>query len=71
MTMSIGPLRGANTAKLNEVLPIKRVHVELPKFPLQHEQRCSLGAERGLAHLSHIVDMKINEVTEGFQTVNT
>jgi hypothetical protein len=38
---------------------------------LQQPQCCRLGTKRGLADIAHVVDMKVDEVTEGFEARNS
>ncbi|MFD2057984.1 hypothetical protein ACFSQT_34370 [Mesorhizobium calcicola] len=61
-----GTLGGSITTNANEPFAIKRRDAALPKMPLQHIEGCSLGAERGLAYIAHVVDMKVDELAESF-----
>ncbi|WP_292167331.1 hypothetical protein [Mesorhizobium sp.] len=64
-------LDGAFAAKADHLLAIESNHVALSELPLQHIKRRSLGAERRLAHIAHIVDMKVNEFAEGLEARNS
>jgi hypothetical protein len=59
-------LGGSITTKANKPFAIEGGDAALPQVPLQHIEGCSLGAERGLAHIAHVVDMKVDELAESF-----
>jgi hypothetical protein len=62
-----GALRRAVVAEANEALTVERHHVALAELPLQHLESCCFGAQRSLADVAHVVDMKVDEVSEGFR----
>ena len=66
-----GALGGAIATETNEPFAIESRHIALSKFPLQHGECRGLGAERGLAYIAHVVDMKVDEFAEGFQARHT
>ncbi|MDQ0471028.1 hypothetical protein [Labrys wisconsinensis] len=57
-------MRRAVTTEPNEALPIERGQVTRSEFALQVLERRGLRAERGLADLAHVRDMKVDEFTE-------
>lgn len=60
-------LRRPVPAEANEALAVERPHIAFAKLPLQHLEDCGLGAQRSLADVAHVVDMKVDEVPECFQ----
>jgi hypothetical protein len=60
-------LGGAIAAETNEPLAIESRHIARAKMSSQHVECRGLGAERGLAYIAHVVDMKVDEFAEGLQ----
>ena len=58
------PLCCPVTIEANEPLAIEGRHIALAELPLQQFQRGGLGAQRSLADVAHVVDMKVNEFPE-------
>lgn len=71
--MVTGPASWAERPRPNRItrLAIESSHIALSKLPLQHIRRRSFRAERGLAHIAHVVDMKVNEFAEGPEARNS
>ncbi|ESZ31259.1 hypothetical protein X733_22925 [Mesorhizobium sp. L2C067A000] len=66
-----GTLGGPVAPKTNEPFAIESRNVALPQMSLEHIESRGLGAARGLAYITHVVDMKVDEFTESFQAGNT
>ncbi len=62
-----GALSGPIAAETNEPLAIESRHIALAKMSSQHVECRGLGAERGLAYIAHVVDMKVDEFAEALE----
>lgn len=62
-----GALGSTLPTEADEPFAIQSSDVALAKMPFEHIEGRGLGAARGLAYIAHVVDMKVNEVAEGFQ----
>lgn len=58
-------------AAMVEPLTVESRHVAFSKLPLKHLERRGFGAERGLAHIAHVVGMKVNKLAEGLEARDT
>lgn len=59
-----GALGSSPASELND-LAVKLGNPWLAELPLQHDERCVLGSARGFAHLAHVRDVQIDQLSKG------